>query len=225
MEVLETGDEIGKSVIYQYLSAIVSVLSGFLFYIYIVRVFTTEVVGVVALLSAMMILFSTIFGFGLSFGVQHFISYYIGKNDPESLRSVVKEISIVLILVSILAIVFMLFSSPAFAYLFCHTYRYLDIIRIMGFAVVANLGASVTGGDGPRTPEIQGECTDQHCVYSSYVFRHSNSTAVQGQPTCGGRRMDGRLFPRCLVIFHSCDRTIEISLTTALNDSGSFFPM
>ena len=73
------GDEIGKSVIYQYLYAIVSVLSGFLFYIYIVRVFTTEVVGVVALLSAMMILFSTIFGVGLSFGVQHFISYYLGK--------------------------------------------------------------------------------------------------------------------------------------------------
>ena len=146
MEVLETGDEIGKSIIYQYLSAIVSVLSGFLFYIYIVRVFTTEVVGVVALLSAMMILFSTIFGVGLNFGVQHFISYYIGKNDPESLRAVVKETSIVLILVSILAIVFMWFSSPAFAYLFFHTYRYLDIIRIMGFAVVANLGASVTGG-------------------------------------------------------------------------------
>ena len=146
MEVLETGDEIGKSVIYQYLSAIVGVLSGFLFYIYIVRVFTTEVVGVVALLSAMMILFSTIFGVGLSFGVQHFISYYIGKNDPESLRSVVKGISIVLILVSVLAIVFMWFSSPAFAYLFFHTYRYLDVIRIMGFAVVANLGASVTGG-------------------------------------------------------------------------------
>ena len=146
MEALETGDGIVKSVIYQYLSAIVGVLSGFLFYIYIVRVFTTEVVGVVALLSAMMILFSTIFSVGLGFGVQHFISYYIGKNDPESLRAVVKEISIVLILVSILAIVFMWFSSPAFAYLFFHTYRYLDIIRIMGFAVVANLGASVTGG-------------------------------------------------------------------------------
>ena len=83
-----------------------------IFYIYIVRVFTTEVVGVVALLSAMMILFSTIFSVGLGFGVQHFISYYIGKNDPESLRAVVKEISIVLILVSILAIVFMWFSSP-----------------------------------------------------------------------------------------------------------------
>ena len=146
MEVLESGDEMGKSIIYQYLSSIVSVLSGFLFYIYIVRVFTTEVIGVVALLSAMMFLFSTIFSVGLNFGVQHFISYYIGKNDPESLRGVVKEISIVLILVSILAIVFMWFSSPAFAYLFFHTYRYLDIIRIMGFAVVANLGASVTGG-------------------------------------------------------------------------------
>ena len=112
MGVLETGDQIGKSIIYQYLSAIVGVLSGFLFYIYIVRVFTTEVVGVVALLSAMMFLFSTIFGVGLNFGVQHFISYYIGKNDPESLKAVVKGISIVLILVSILAIVFMWFSSP-----------------------------------------------------------------------------------------------------------------
>jgi O-antigen/teichoic acid export membrane protein len=108
--------------------------------------FTTEVVGVVALLSAMMILLSTIFSVGLNFSVQHFISYYIGKNDPGSLRGVVKEISIILILVSILAIVFMWFSSPAFAYLFFHTYRYIDIIRIMGFLVVANLGSSVTGG-------------------------------------------------------------------------------
>ncbi len=146
MEVLEAGDQIGKSITYQYLSAIVGVLSGFLFYIYIVRAFTTDVVGVVALLSAMMILFSTVFGVGLNFGVQHFISYYIGKNDPASLRSVVKGISLVLMLMSILAIVFMWFSSPGFAYLFFHTYRYLDIIRIVGFAVVANLGANVTGG-------------------------------------------------------------------------------
>ena len=81
----------------------------------------------------------------MNYGVQHFISYYIGKNDPASLRAVVKEISFVLIFVSILAIVFIWFSSPTFAYLFFHTYRYLVLIRITGFAIVANLGSSVMG--------------------------------------------------------------------------------
>jgi len=146
MESLEKGDDIGRSVTYQYLSSIVSVLSGFLFYIYIIRVFSTEVVGVVALLSAIMILFGTVFSVGLNFGVQHFISYYIGQNNLSALRGVVKEVSLLLLLVSIIAIVSMWFSAPAFAYLFFHTYTYLELIRIMGFAIVANVGMSVMGG-------------------------------------------------------------------------------
>jgi len=146
MEALEKGDDIGRSVTYQYLSSIVSVLSGFLFYIYIVRVFSTEVVGVVALLSAIMLIFATIFSLGLNVGVQHFISYYIGQNNHSALKGVVKEVPLLLVLVSIIAIIFMWFSSPAFAYLFFHTYTYLYLIRLMGFAIVANLGMSVMGG-------------------------------------------------------------------------------
>jgi len=146
MEALEKGDDIGRSVTYQYLSSIITVLSGFLFYIYIVRVFSTEGVGVVALLSAIMILFATVFSVGLNYGVQHFISYYIGQNNPSALRGVVKEISLLLVLVSIIAILFMWFSSPIFAYLFFHTYSYLYLIRVMGFAIVAYLGTGVMGG-------------------------------------------------------------------------------
>jgi len=146
MELAAKVDDIGTSVTYQYASTIVSVFSGFLFYIYIVRVFSTEVVGVVALLSAIMILFGTVFSVGLNFGVQHFISYYIGQNNPSALRGVVKEISLLLLLVSIIAIVSMWFSAPAFAYLFFHTYTYLELIRIMGFAIVASLGNGVMGG-------------------------------------------------------------------------------
>jgi len=146
MEALEKGDDIGRSVTYQYLSSIISVLSGFFFYIYMVRVFSTDVVGVVSLLSAIMVLFSVVFSVGLNFGVQHFISYYIGQNNPSALRGVVKEISLLLVLVSILAIILMWFSSPSFAYLLFHTYKYLELIRIMGFAIVAYLGTSVMGG-------------------------------------------------------------------------------
>ncbi|MGC8582056.1 MAG: hypothetical protein ACP5MW_06950, partial [Thermoplasmata archaeon] len=78
MDSLGDADSISKGATYQYISTIVVLFEGFLFYIFIVHFFSTEIVGAIALLSAILALFSIIFSLGLGTGVQHFISYYLG---------------------------------------------------------------------------------------------------------------------------------------------------
>jgi O-antigen/teichoic acid export membrane protein len=79
MDIYESRDKLGTGISWLYLSSIVSVLAGALFYIFISHLFPTEIVGVFALLSAILTLFQTIFTLGLSNGIQHFISYHLGE--------------------------------------------------------------------------------------------------------------------------------------------------
>ncbi|MEM3844606.1 MAG: hypothetical protein QXU98_02730 [Candidatus Parvarchaeota archaeon] len=79
MSLIADRDKISTGVTYQYISTIIGILEGFLFYLFIVHFFSTEIVGAIALLSAILALFSIIYSLGLGTGVQHFISYYIGQ--------------------------------------------------------------------------------------------------------------------------------------------------
>jgi len=55
------------------------VVAGSLFYIFIIHSHSTEIVGVFSLLNAIAFLFSTVFSLGLQQGMQHLISYHLGR--------------------------------------------------------------------------------------------------------------------------------------------------
>ena len=74
MGLVEDRDKISTGVTYQYIYTIIWILEGFLFYLFLVHFFSTEIVGAIALLSAILALFSIIFSLGLGTDVQHFIS-------------------------------------------------------------------------------------------------------------------------------------------------------
>ncbi|MGC9088499.1 MAG: MATE family efflux transporter, partial [Conexivisphaera sp.] len=114
MDLLEDADSISKGATYQYIYTIVMIFEGFLFYIFIVHFFSTEIVGAIALLSAILALFQIIFSLGLGTGVQHFISYYLGRKDPDAIGHIIKKMGLVSVLLGIFAFIVTWVSAPLF---------------------------------------------------------------------------------------------------------------
>ncbi|MEM3265192.1 MAG: hypothetical protein QXH07_04470 [Thermoplasmata archaeon] len=74
MDLVADRDKISTGVTYQFIYKIIWIFEWFLFYLFLVHFFSTEIVGAIALLSAILALFSIIFSLGLGTDVQHFIS-------------------------------------------------------------------------------------------------------------------------------------------------------
>ena len=81
MSTLSHEHSTGIDAIFQFTGSGVQLFSGAIFYVIIVRLFTTTAVGAIAFFLAVVGLFSIVFSFGLGSAAQHFISYHIGKND------------------------------------------------------------------------------------------------------------------------------------------------
>jgi len=141
MTLYEGRDTTIRGAYWQYLSSLTLVVAGGLFYIFIIHFYSTEIVGVFSLLSAISFLFSTVFSLGLQQGVQHFISYHLGRGEDGMIRSLVRKFTAVGFLLSLAAFISLWFLSPAFALLFFHSYAYLDYLRLMDvelFSMVIN---------------------------------------------------------------------------------------
>jgi O-antigen/teichoic acid export membrane protein len=150
MVIIDSRDRVGTGVFWQYLSSIVSVLAGALFYIFIIHIFTTEIVGVFALLFAILNLFTTVFLLGLGVGLQHFISYHMGERDDASIRALMKNFILIGFILAIAAFLTLWLTAPYIGLLFFHTLKYLNYIRLLDielFAMLLNgfLGSMLNG--------------------------------------------------------------------------------
>lgn len=153
-------DSVSRGVFYQYLNSITVVFAGFLFYIYIIHFFSAEVVGVVALLLAIASLLNIIFSLGLGNGVQHFISYYLGKNEYGKIAEFIRKFTLISVIIAALSVAFVYFSAPYIETLFFHTQKYLLLIRLLGldlFAMILNvfLGAMLIGMQNFRAQAVR----------------------------------------------------------------------
>jgi len=141
MTLYEGRDTTIRGAYWQYLSSLTLVVAGGLFYIFIIHFYSTEIVGVFSLLSAISFLFSTVFSLGLQQGAQHFISYHLGREEDGMIRSLVRKFTAVGFLLASAAFISLWFLSPTFALLFFHSYAYLDYLRLMDvelFSMVIN---------------------------------------------------------------------------------------
>jgi len=145
MDIYESRDKLGTGISWLYLSSIVSVLAGALFYIFITHLFPTEIVGVFALLSAIVTLFQTIFTLGLSNGIQHFISYHLGEKDESSILALIKKFILIGIFLSISAFLVLWITAPYFGIIFFHTLKYINYIRLIDIELFALLFNSFLG--------------------------------------------------------------------------------
>ena len=59
LETKEDKEEIRSGIFFQYINSILPVLTGFIFYIYIIDYYSSEIVGSIALLSAIISLMSS----------------------------------------------------------------------------------------------------------------------------------------------------------------------
>ena len=95
MTLYENRDSTLSGAYWQYISSIFTVIAGALFYIFIIHVYSTQIVGVFALLSAIVVIFNAIFTLGLQTGVQHFISYHLGRREESAIRALVRKVLLI----------------------------------------------------------------------------------------------------------------------------------
>ena len=146
MEQLKIKEEIGGGIFFQYVNSIAAVLAGFIFYIYIIRSYSSELVGIVALLLAITSLLNIFFSLGLGYGLQHYISYHMGRKEFGQIRKMIAKFSLVGLSLASLSLLFLYFSSPIFVMLFFHTSRYILLVRYLGFDLLFMVLSTVLSG-------------------------------------------------------------------------------
>lgn len=122
-EQLEIKEEISGGIFFQYVNSIALVLAGFIFYIYIIHFYSSELVGTVALLLAITSLLNIFFSLGLGYGLQHYISYQMGRKEYGKIREMITKFLLIGLSLGVLSLLALYLSSPIFAMLFFHTFK------------------------------------------------------------------------------------------------------
>jgi len=135
MTLYEGRDTTIRGAYWQYLSSLTLVVVVGLFYIFVIHSYSTEIVGVFSLLSAIAFLFSTVSSLGLQQEMQHFISYHLGRGEDGMIRALVRKFTAVGFLLSFGTFATLWVLSPAFALLFFLSHAYLDYLRLMDVAI------------------------------------------------------------------------------------------
>lgn len=137
---------IGMDAIFQYTGSGVQFFSGMIFYLIIVRLFSSSAVGAIALFIAIIGLFSIIFSFGLGTAAQHFTAYNIGKGDfPSAARTFYKIIGIGFG-VSILGFLTLFTLSPLISEIFLHSEAYINLVRLLSTVLLGIILFGILNG-------------------------------------------------------------------------------
>ncbi|MEM3859812.1 MAG: oligosaccharide flippase family protein [Candidatus Micrarchaeaceae archaeon] len=182
MEQIELKEEIGGGIFLQYVRSISTVLAGFIFYIYIIHFYSSELVGTVALLLAIANLLSTFFPLGLGYGLRHFLSYHLGRKEYSSMKGMIVKFSAIGLALSALSFIFLYFSAPIFAFLFFHSLKYTVLVKFLGidlfFIIIGTFLSDVLIGiqNFKSQAEWNIVCTIVTYVLPIILFIHFNST-------------------------------------------------
>ena len=131
---------------YQFLAVSSSFIVGSAFYIYLSKFYSTTYVGYVAIFIAMAGIFNTVFSLGLSQASQHFISFYMARQQYEKIRSFLRKGIYYAMLMSVLAMLSMLALAPILSSMFLHTAADVNTVRILGVYVFFLLFSSILSG-------------------------------------------------------------------------------
>ena len=138
--------DFSKSVLLQYASSGSLTIAGSLFYIYAMRIFQPVQVGSLTLLVAILVIFPTIFSLGVQYGMQHYISYELGRKSPQGAASIINKflkIGIGLFFVATLAVAAM---APFLSQIFFHSTTYTRVIELLSPDVGIMVLFNILGG-------------------------------------------------------------------------------
>ena len=133
---LEVKEEIDQGIFFQYVNSIASVLAGVIFYVYIIHSYSSELVGTVALLLAITSLLNIFFSLGLGYGLQHYISYYLGRREYGKIRETIEKFILIGLSLGILSLLALYLTTPIFAMLFFHAFKYILLVKYLGIGLL-----------------------------------------------------------------------------------------
>ena len=141
-----TSTSLGIDAILQYAGSGVQIFSGMIFYIFIVRLFSTSEVGAVALFIAIIGLFNVIFSFGLGTAAQHFTSYAIGNGEGYSVTKIFHKIIVYGLFASLLGFLILFLMAPYISIFFLHEQKYTELVRLLSLVLIGYILFSILNG-------------------------------------------------------------------------------
>ena len=143
---MPTARSVGVDAIFQYTGTGVQLFSGMIFYIIIVRLFSTSAVGAIALFLAIVGLFNVVFSFGLGTAAQHFTSYNIGRGDFAAVRKTFYKIVAFSFLLAALGFFTLFILSGNIAFVFLHSYSYTKLVELLSIVLFGNILFGILNG-------------------------------------------------------------------------------
>ena len=120
-------------------------ISSSLFYFLIAHILPVNVVGAISLLYAIMNIMGVVFIFGLSYGIQHYISYHLVRENHNAIMKLMKQTMAFAILLALSAFTFMYVTSGEIAILFFHSTAYILSIKLIGIAIAGFVMINIFG--------------------------------------------------------------------------------
>ncbi len=132
-------EPLSRGILYQYAYFATLTLAGAAFYIYVIHVFPSSIVGSVALLIAILSLFPMLFSFGLQYGWQHFTSYEIGSGTMSNIRTLFRRAVRAGLLLSALSVLALFILAKPITFLFFHSYSYLPLVYLLALDIPSSI--------------------------------------------------------------------------------------
>ncbi|MEM0140237.1 MAG: flippase, partial [Ferroplasma sp.] len=138
-------ESFSTGVTFQYSAVGVMYISSSLFYFFIAHLLPVSDVGSISLLYAIMNIMAVVFVFGLSNGIQHYLSYHMVRMNHKAIMKLIKQTMALGIILGILAFIFMFFAAGDIAILFFHSSYYILSIKIVGIAIGGSVMINIFG--------------------------------------------------------------------------------
>lgn len=139
----------GVGAIFQYTGSATTLISGAIFYIFVIRTFSQEFYAQIAILQAVLGLVATFFTFGLTQAMQHFISHHASRGENNDVHAVLKWTFLLLLLLSISAAAVVHFLSPLLIEYFlktegaAETHSAVKAVNILAYASAVYIASNI----------------------------------------------------------------------------------
>lgn len=137
---------LGTGVAYQYIAAAVFMLAGTLFFIFLTKNLSTEEVGIVSLLLAIVQLFSIAFSMGMRGAMEHYLSFYIGLGREGAVKGFLIKYGIFVLFLSFLAFALPFTFAGEISQFFYHSETYTGLIRYLSVDIAFAMAFNVMNG-------------------------------------------------------------------------------
>ncbi len=165
-----TSRSIGMDAIFQYTGSGVQLFSGAIFYIIIVRLFSTTAVGAIALFLAIVGLFNVIFSFGLGTAAQHFTSYNLGNGNYASVKKTIYKIIGIGFVLAIAGFISLFITSGEISTIFLHTVKDTVLVRLLSVVLLGNILFGVLNGSLLGLQSFRLSAIINIIIWVSYYF-------------------------------------------------------